>query len=486
MKCHDTRHTGQSPYSTAENPYIEKWRFHFSGWLADNPVIDNEGTIYCKGAYEYLDRYLYAINPDGTEKWKYKTGGLILGSSPAIAEDGTIYFGSWDHYLYAINNDGTLKWNFLAHSIIYSSPTIAEDGTIYFGTMGPNDKGRVYAVNPNGNKKWHYETDSLITSDPVIGEDSTIYIGSQDSYLYALYSNGTLRWRFKTGKEIMGPPSIADDGIVYIGSWDDYLYALYPNNGTMKWRCSVGYGTATNPSIASDGTIYCGSDNLFAINPDGTHKWIFYLGSQENIEGSSPTVSADGTIYIGTEISDFVGGRIIAVNPDGTEKWHKWIAKKAVDSTPSIGEDGTVYIGSAYESGRGYLHAFGSVELNEPPDVPIITGPTHVRPREENRYYFRAFDSNNNPVSLYIDWGDGTTIDWTEEYASGEKVRFTHTFKKQGTHNISAKAKDVMGEESDWGYLEVKVPKNKMMYNSLLIRLLERFPILERFLLFIK
>ena len=27
MKCHDNRHTGRSPYSTADNPYDEVWRF---------------------------------------------------------------------------------------------------------------------------------------------------------------------------------------------------------------------------------------------------------------------------------------------------------------------------------------------------------------------------------------------------------------------------------------------------------------------------
>ena len=45
MKCYDTRHTSQSPYSTADNPYTEKWRFPFSGWLDDSPIIDSDGTI---------------------------------------------------------------------------------------------------------------------------------------------------------------------------------------------------------------------------------------------------------------------------------------------------------------------------------------------------------------------------------------------------------------------------------------------------------
>jgi outer membrane protein assembly factor BamB len=47
----------------------------------------------------------------GTLKWKYKTDSWVK-SSPAIGADGTVYVGSIDHHLYAINPDGTLKWRY--------------------------------------------------------------------------------------------------------------------------------------------------------------------------------------------------------------------------------------------------------------------------------------------------------------------------------------------------------------------------------------
>jgi len=95
MKCHNLHHTGRSPYSTADNPGIEKWRFRCAR-ITDGIVIGNDGTLYF-GDYSWE---IYAINPDGTLKWTYHTGGAIT-SSPAIDEDGTIYVGSWDNYLYA-------------------------------------------------------------------------------------------------------------------------------------------------------------------------------------------------------------------------------------------------------------------------------------------------------------------------------------------------------------------------------------------------
>ncbi|MGB4714544.1 MAG: PQQ-binding-like beta-propeller repeat protein, partial [Defluviitoga tunisiensis] len=103
--------------------------------------IGSDGTIYVGSYDSYLYSYLYAINPDGSLKWKYETGSGIE-SSPAIGSDGTIYVGSLDNYLYAINPDGSLKWK--------------------------------------------YETDDWIDSSPAIGSDGTIYVGSGDSYLYAI------------------------------------------------------------------------------------------------------------------------------------------------------------------------------------------------------------------------------------------------------------------------------------------------------------
>jgi outer membrane protein assembly factor BamB len=471
MKCHDNRHTSQSPYSTADNLGIEKWRFHFTGWSEDTPVIDNDGVIYCKGAYGYLDRYLYAIYPDGTEKWKYETGGLLLGSSPAIAEDRTIYIGSWDTRLYAINPDGTKIWSVGTGGSIASSPAIGEDGTIYVGHMDYD----IVAINPNGTIKWSYPTGFHITGGPAIGDDGTIYCGSGDAYLYALNPDGTLKWRFKTGDIIKGPPSIAADNTIYICSWDDYLYALYPN-GTMKWKCKTGTGPETNPSIASDGTIYVGSPDghLYAVNPNGTIKWSF--GVIGFIHQSSPTISADGTIYVGTDGS----GYIYAVNPDGTEKWKKKIAKKWVESSPSIAEDGTIYIGSSFDMGIGYLHAFGNLESNTQPEKPSITSEHSWRMGVKYRLAISSVDPDRNPISFYIDWGDGTITNWTIDRASGETCHYEHIWDKWGTYTIKAKAKDTFGLESDLTEFQIKIniPRTRTFW----LRFINMFPILQKLL----
>ena len=65
-----------------------------------SPAISADGTIFFGSSN---DRHLYAVNPDGTLKWKFTTGAILsIDSSPAIGADGTIYFSSDDGNLYAV------------------------------------------------------------------------------------------------------------------------------------------------------------------------------------------------------------------------------------------------------------------------------------------------------------------------------------------------------------------------------------------------
>jgi hypothetical protein len=88
---------------------------------------------------------LYAVDPNGTEKWQFKTNAPII-SSPTIDSDGTIYIGSHDGYLYALDPNGTEKWQFKAGLFVLSSPVISSDGTIYFGGQETLDLAALYAV----------------------------------------------------------------------------------------------------------------------------------------------------------------------------------------------------------------------------------------------------------------------------------------------------------------------------------------------------
>src|SRR5207244_8811796 len=88
--------------------------------------------------------------PAGTRKWTFTTGGTVNGS-PALAPDGTIYFGAGSssgtsaNRLYAIKDiggAGAEKWDFPTAGSVLSSPLVAPNGQIYFGSSG----GKLYVL----------------------------------------------------------------------------------------------------------------------------------------------------------------------------------------------------------------------------------------------------------------------------------------------------------------------------------------------------
>lgn len=129
--------TGGSCYLYAVSPDgTLKWRIEVGG-VVSSPTIGADGTIY----FGTKDCYLYAIDPyevdpDSMIKWRFKTDGPVSSSSPTVGADGTIYIGegNHDHALYAINPDSTLRWKFDNGGDVISSPAIGDDGTVYFVT----------------------------------------------------------------------------------------------------------------------------------------------------------------------------------------------------------------------------------------------------------------------------------------------------------------------------------------------------------------
>jgi hypothetical protein len=99
-----------------------------------------------------------------------------------------------------------------------------------------------------------------------------------------------------------------------------------------------------------------------------------------------------------------------------------------------------------------------SIVLNDPPNTPTMTGPGSGTPGTTYLYKIQTTDLNGDDVYYYIDWGDNTTSGWIGPYASGVQATTTHSWSQQGTYTIMFKAKDVIGEESGWGTLQVVMP----------------------------
>jgi large repetitive protein len=208
-----------------------KWAFivrpGFTYPVQGTPAIAPDGTIYIGGgAAGKTDNSIFAVNPDGTMKWRAgPVNKFATDRSIVIGSDGTIYARpatTTIGYLYALNPDGTTKWSVSGFWYWPSaSPALGPDGTIYVSEAKAMD-----AFTTDGTKKWSYGVSSNIYYAPAVGADGTIYFGCDNSILYALNPDGTEKWQYTLGGGPRGAPSIGPDGSLYIVAYDNKLYAF--------------------------------------------------------------------------------------------------------------------------------------------------------------------------------------------------------------------------------------------------------------------
>ena len=164
-----------------------------SGPIRSTPAINPiNGDVY----FGSDDNNVYAVTAAGNSRWAVLTSGDVV-SSPAVTGDGRkVYVGSNNGRLYIIplNADGTVDnlnsktyppAGDSAIGAIQSSPTIASDGAIIFGS----DDGHLYTLNPDGTLRWKFPavgSIGAVRSKPAIGPDGIIYFGAEDGKLYAI------------------------------------------------------------------------------------------------------------------------------------------------------------------------------------------------------------------------------------------------------------------------------------------------------------
>ncbi len=115
-----------------------------------------------------------------------------------------------------------------------------------------------------------------------------------------------------------------------------------------------------------------------------------------------------------------------------------------------------------------------TASANEPPSIPTITGPTNGKTGDELTYTFVSTDPEGDDINYCIQWGCTDPEVCIGPFPSSVEQTASHSYA-EGTYTIKVKAQDVNGAESDWGILEISVPKNKGI-NFFIIKLLDQFP----------
>lgn len=121
------------------------------------------------------------------------------------------------------------------------------------------------------------------------------------------------------------------------------------------------------------------------------------------------------------------------------------------------------------------------INNSESPSKPLRPyGVTSGKSGFEYFYQTNSIDPNNDNIFYLFDWGDSSEEIWYGPYESGVTINISHIWDSEGEFFIKVKAKDEYDFESEWSDpLEVSMPKSINIFNPWLLRLFQRFPILE-------
>lgn len=158
-----------------------KWFVRTHKNIQSSPAIDTNGNIYICAT----DANLYSWTSNGVHRWTFPAGS---GVTPTIGPDGTIYIAPLlGNYVYAINPDGTQKWSILKQrGSAEGAIAIAQDGTLYGSAYN-----QFYALNPDGSPNWFFEG-APGAGSPAVGRDGRIFFGGNDGSLYAFHGASPL------------------------------------------------------------------------------------------------------------------------------------------------------------------------------------------------------------------------------------------------------------------------------------------------------
>jgi len=195
------------------------------------PAIGLDGNVLVATTRDAAPWHLWSFTPDGDTAWGLALDGDAEFSSPAVGPDSTIYIGA-NRYLYAVRPDGSLKWRDILLARIQSCPAVANESTLYV-VAGAG----LYCVDTDSGVRWRRSIGSSNYSSPAVDAEGNVYVGTAggpSSRLYCIAPDSTVRDSHVFSDDIWSSPAISGRG-VYFGTMADTMYLFRgPGSGTTE------------------------------------------------------------------------------------------------------------------------------------------------------------------------------------------------------------------------------------------------------------
>jgi outer membrane protein assembly factor BamB len=214
--------------------------------------------------------------------------------------------------LFAVSSAGDVKWAAQtgANIGLLSWPAIAKDGTIYYGGYDESSDAKLWATSPAGTPLWHAPLGGNGFAYPALDPEGNVYV-PDGSDLWSYAANGTLRWRYSRAiseDETFNYSHLAiGPSHAVFASWQSFHnsnsvssagISAFSRTGTLLWDIKKpGAAGATSPVVDRDGNVFVIiSNTLYAFSPTGQQLWSFSFSNVDSCNalalGSNSTTYA--------------------------------------------------------------------------------------------------------------------------------------------------------------------------------------------------
>lgn len=319
-----------------------------------NPVFSPDGkTMYIPTSTPA--GHLFAIDVvSGEFKWVFAISQITYGGGALVAPDGTIYQcvrNAAINNVYAINPNGTQKWAVKLDAAIGAFPALSVDGILYCLT----NKSTLYALDASsGAIKWQQSLDGATGSAVAIDKAGNVYAGTSAA-IYAFKPNKDQIWKLEEVNVTEQATFALKEQVLYATLKGGGLVAVDMTNGTKKWTYPTTKGDAYFPIADKNGNIYFtekGSQTVHAVNVAGSKIWEKNVGNNLNYSGGA--LSTDGILYVGTQSNNKVLGLDIT---NGNIVFEETVGQQVMAAV-TIGPDKRLYCGTIGSNNIGSVKAF--------------------------------------------------------------------------------------------------------------------------------